>query len=134
MLTASYTWMKGYAYDFLAILHAATVIITLLWLPFGKLFHVFQRPAQLGVGFYRDAGARGEQARCRRCGEPFASAMMVEDLQVVQRQLGFQYELPDGGHYQQVCPRCRRALFGLSQGALWQSPRSPGSSDPGSRT
>ena len=26
MLTASYTWMKGYAYDFLAILHAATVI------------------------------------------------------------------------------------------------------------
>ena len=58
MLTASYTWMRGYAYDFLAILHAATVIVTLLWLPFGKLFHVFQRPAQLGVGFYKDAGAR----------------------------------------------------------------------------
>ena len=63
MLTASYTWMRGYAYEFLAILHAATVIVTLLWLPFGKLFHVFQRPAQLGVGFYKDAGARGEQAR-----------------------------------------------------------------------
>ena len=58
MLTASYTWMRGYAYEFLAILHAATVIVTLLWLPFGKLFHVFQRPAQLGVGFYKDAGAR----------------------------------------------------------------------------
>ena len=56
MLTASYTWMRGYAYEFLAILHAATVIVTLLWLPFGKLFHVFQRPAQLGVGFYKDAG------------------------------------------------------------------------------
>ena len=41
MLTASFTWMKGYAYDFLAILHAATVIITLLWLPFGKLSHAF---------------------------------------------------------------------------------------------
>jgi hypothetical protein len=27
--------------------------------------------------------------------------------------------LPDGGHYQDVCPRCRRALFGLAQGALW---------------
>ena len=67
MLTASYTWMKGYAYDFLAILHAATVIVTLLWLPFGKLFHVFQRPAQLGVSFYKDAGAAGEQALCRRC-------------------------------------------------------------------
>src|SRR5947209_15297162 len=29
MLTARYTWMKGYAYDFLAILHALTVIRTL---------------------------------------------------------------------------------------------------------
>jgi hypothetical protein len=120
MLTASYTWMKGYAYDFLAILHAATVIVTLLWLPFGKLFHVFQRPAQLGVSFYKDAGERGEQARCLRCHQPFAPAMMVRDLAIVERELGFQYELEGGRHYQDVCPRCRRALFGLSQGALWR--------------
>jgi nitrate/nitrite transporter NarK len=120
MLTASYTWMRGYAYEFLAILHAATVIVTLLWLPFGKLFHVFQRPAQLGVGFYRDAGTRGDQATCRRCGQPFASALMVRDLAVVERELGFRYEMADGTHYQEVCPRCRRALFGLAQGALWQ--------------
>jgi len=123
MLTASYTWMKGYAYDFLAILHAITVIFTLLWLPFGKLFHIFQRPAQLGVSFYKDAGRLTEQARCRRCSEPFASAMMLRDLAVVEHQLGFRYEMAQGGaadHYQQVCPRCRRALFGLAQGALWQ--------------
>jgi NNP family nitrate/nitrite transporter-like MFS transporter len=119
MLTASYTWMRGYAYEFLAILHAAIVIVTLLWLPFGKLFHVFQRPAQLGVGFYKDAGRRAEQAVCRRCGQPFASAQMVQDLTIVERELGFRYELPDGGHYQDVCPRCRRALFGLAQGRLW---------------
>src|SRR5262249_56687107 len=69
LLTASYTWMKGYAYDFLAILHATTVIFTLLYLPFGKFFHIFQRPAQLGVSFYKDVGAIEEQARCRRCGD-----------------------------------------------------------------
>ena len=51
--------MKGYAYDFLAILHAITVIFTLLWLPFGKFFHIFMRPAQLGVSFYKDVGAAG---------------------------------------------------------------------------
>jgi nitrate/nitrite transporter NarK len=121
MLTASYTWMHGYAYEFLAILHAATVIVTLLWLPFGKLFHVFQRPAQLGVGFYKDAGRRDEQARCRRCGQAFASAPMIRDLTTVERELGFRYDLPEGGHYQEVCPRCRRALFGLAQGALWRA-------------
>ena len=123
LLTASYTWMRGYAYEFLAVLHAVTVILTLLWLPFGKLFHIFQRPAQLGVSFYKDAGARGEQATCPRCGAAFAPLMMVGDLQQVERELGFDYELAGGGHYQQVCPRCRRALFGLAQGALWQ--RSP---------
>src|SRR5438093_3787326 len=80
MLTASYTWMRGYGYDFLAILHAISVIGTLLYLPFGKLFHVFQRPAQIGVSFYKDAGSRGDQARCRRCGQPYASAAMVTDL------------------------------------------------------
>ena len=122
MLTASYTWMKGYAYDFLAILHAVTVIFTLLWLPFGKFFHIFQRPAQLGVSFYKDVGNRTEQAKCARCGEPFASQMMVRDLAVVQQQLGFKYEMnrPSAEHYQQVCPKCRRALFGLAQGAMWR--------------
>jgi hypothetical protein len=127
MLTASYTWMMGYAYDFLAILHAATVIITLLWLPFGKLFHIVQRPAQLGAGFYKDAGARGDQARCARCGRPHASAAMIRDLITVERELGFAYEMPsvrgtpaESRHYQEICPRCRRALFGLAQGALWR--------------
>jgi hypothetical protein len=122
MLTASYTWMKGYAYDFLAILHAITVIVTLLYLPFGKLFHIFQRPAQIGVSFYKDAGVRGEQATCRRCGRAYASAMMVRDLTTVERELGFTYEMePSHGaeHYQQICPRCRRALFGLAQGRAW---------------
>jgi NNP family nitrate/nitrite transporter-like MFS transporter len=121
MLTASYTWMKGYAYEFLAILHAVTVILTLVYLPFGKFFHVFQRPAQLGVSLYKDAGARGDQARCRRCGEAYAPAMMVRDLQTVEQELGFTYQLADGGTYQDVCPRCKRAMFGLAQGALWRT-------------
>ena len=123
MLTASYTWMKGYGYDFLAILHAVTVIVTLLYLPFGKLFHIFQRPAQIGVSFYKDAGARGEQAPCHRCGQPFAPVMMVRDLIAVERDLGFSYQMTGDTHYQQVCPRCRRALFGLAQGALWERSR-----------
>jgi hypothetical protein len=121
MLTASYSWMKGYAYDFLAILHALTVIFTLLWLPFGKFFHIFQRPAQLGVSFYKDIGSLEDQAHCRRCNAPFASRMHIEDLLKVERQLGFQYEMKEGdaGHYQWICPPCRRAMLGLAQGKQW---------------
>ncbi len=126
MLTASYTWMKGYSYDFLAILHAITVIFTLLWLPFGKFFHIFQRSAQIGVAFYKDVGRQGEQAMCRRCGEPFASMMHIRDLIAVEQQLGYNYQMPDSPveHYQWICPRCRRALLGLAQGSLWAA--SPG--------
>lgn len=125
MLTTSYTWLKGYAYDFLAILHAITVIFTFLWLPFGKFFHIFQRPAQIGVRFYKDIGQREEPARCRRCGQPFTSRMHVEDLIRVERDLGYQYALPAGEveHYQWICPPCRRAMFALAQGKLWQGQR-----------
>jgi hypothetical protein len=77
--------------------------------------------AALAQGFYKDAGRSGEQERCLRCGEPFASAMMTRDLATVERQLGFRYEMAGAAHYQQVCPRCRRALFGLAQGAPWRS-------------
>lgn len=118
LLTASYTWMKGYAYDFLAILHAVTVIVTLLWMPFGKFFHIFQRPAQLGAAFYREDSA---PAACLRCGADYAPANQVRDLQVVERDLGYRYELDDHTHYQQVCPRCRRTLLALAQGNLWSS-------------
>jgi nitrate reductase gamma subunit len=125
MLTASYTWLSGYAFDFVAVLHAVTVIATFLWLPFGKLFHVFQRPAQIGVRFYKVVGTASEPALCRRCGAAFTSRMHAEDLIIVERQLGFRYECADPAveHYQWVCPPCRRALVALAQGGLWRRER-----------
>jgi hypothetical protein len=127
LLTVSYTWMHGYAHDFLALLHALVVIFTLLWLPFGKFFHVFVRPLHLAVGLYKDAGREDEPAHCLRCGGAFASQMHVGDLAAVQGQLGLRYELAGaaGRHYQQVCPACRRALVCLAQSSVWSRPVSP---------
>lgn len=123
LIWVSYKWMHGYAYEFLAILHAITVVLTLLWLPFGKFFHIFQRPAQLGVSFYKDAGRVTERAHCVRCGEDYASKMHVDDLIAVEKQLGYQYDVQtDDGksvHYQQVCPKCRRVMLAIAQGRLW---------------
>lgn len=121
LLTASYTWMKGYGYDFLTLLHAVTVILTLLYLPFGKFFHLFMRPAQLGVSFYKDVGRSTARAACARCGDDYASQMHIDDLITVQKQLGYDYVMPAtaAGHYQRICPRCRRAMLALAQGDLW---------------
>ena len=64
-LTVSTHLMRGLYYVFLSQLHAVTVIFTLLYLPFGKFFHIFQRPAQMGIDFYKRAGEEGGQAFVR---------------------------------------------------------------------
>ena len=81
-LTASTHMFHGLNYGFLSMLHAVTVIITLVYLPFGKFFHIFQRPAQIGVHFYKEEGARAGQAKCLRCGQSFASQMHIQDLKM----------------------------------------------------
>jgi hypothetical protein len=126
-LTASTHLFRGLNYGFLSQLHAATVIATLVYLPFGKFFHIFQRPAQLGVDFYRRAGHDGPAMDCIRCGKPFATALHMNDLKTVEGQLGIEYQLESGAHYQQVCPRCRRQNLALVQDMLWREERRPGS-------
>ena len=116
-LTVSSMWLDGQFYSALNTLHALTVILGLMYLPFGKLFHIFQRPGNLGVAYYKTANAEGEQALCRRCGDGFASAQQIADLQEVLPQMGFDYQADDGGSYQDTCPRCRRASVTLAQSA-----------------
>jgi hypothetical protein len=120
-LTASTHLMNGLHYVFLSQIHAVTVILTLLYLPFGKFFHIFQRPAQLGVDFYKQAGAEGPQALCTRCGQPYTSRLHVEDLKAVQSALAIDYRMADGTHYQDVCPQCRRKNLALVQDGLWKA-------------
>jgi hypothetical protein len=114
-LTASTVWLRGNFYDFLAILHAITVVTGLLYLPFGKFFHIFQRPAQIGVKLYQAAGASDSGARCARCGERFASAMHIEDLNHVLKELNFDYTLASAATWQDVCPPCKRKVLAISQ-------------------
>jgi hypothetical protein len=114
-LTASNLWMEGRFYVFLNTVHALTVILGLMYLPFGKLFHIFQRPGNLGVAYYRQEAEGGPQQECRRCGEPFASVLQMGDLKEVLPEVGFDYSLPGGGNYQDHCPLCRRRLVTLAQ-------------------
>ena len=119
-LTVSQEWLRGSAYSFLAILHAVTVIAALLYLPFGKFFHIFQRPAQLGVKLYQEAGLKDAGASCARCGERFASRMHIADLRTILPQLGFDYRMPSGpdgsaGIWQELCPACKRKTLAVAQ-------------------
>ena len=122
-LTASTLWFGGAFYGFLSILHAVTVIGALLYLPFGKFFHIFQRPAQLGVKLYQEHGRRTDGATCARCGERYASRMQIEDLKRVLPELGFDYRIEGPAEtWQDLCPACKRTSLATAQLRLQRQP------------
>jgi hypothetical protein len=120
-LTVSTLFLRGSLYPFLSLFHAVTVVAALLYLPFGKFFHIFQRPAQLGVKLYQRAGEEGEGAACAGCGERYASRMHVDDLKQVLGELGFDYSGFGGdsgessGSWQDLCPACKRKTLAGAQ-------------------
>ncbi|MDQ3818498.1 MAG: MFS transporter [Acidobacteriota bacterium] len=118
MLTASSLWLGGYMYSFIALSHQAVVIMTLFYLPFGKLFHVVQRPASIGVELYQRRAREMPQAHCARCGVEFVSEMWLADLKKVVEELGFDYTMADGKKLQDYCPRCKRIMRGLAYASL----------------
>lgn len=118
MLTASSLWFEGYMYPFISLLHQATVIMTLFYLPFGKLFHIVQRPASIGVELYQSRSQEMEQAICPRCGTMFVGKLWIDDLKNVVKELGFDYRLENGLTLQDYCPRCKRIMRGLAYAGL----------------
>jgi NNP family nitrate/nitrite transporter-like MFS transporter len=101
MLTFSMHLLEGAGYPALSLVHAVAVVGTLLYLPFGKFFHVVQRPAHLAVMLARREGERSARAACASCGGDFASAMQVEDLGAVLERSGAAVPVD-------LCPPCKR--------------------------
>jgi hypothetical protein len=66
---------------------------------------------QIGVDLYRRLGAEGRQALCPHTGEAYATAMHIEDLKTVTRQLGFDYTRADGTSHLDLSPRGKRAAL-----------------------
>jgi len=112
MITASYKFLGGSNFAFLSLLHAFTVVVLLLWMPFGKLFHVIQRPAQLGVAFYKEENESGPRAVCARSGHAYQGQMHHDDLVLTMRELGL-----DFGAHQDLDPAEKRRLIAVNQAA-----------------
>ncbi|KQX11735.1 MFS transporter [Streptomyces sp. Root431] len=107
LLTFSSIFLHGGGYEFLAILHMVSVVFTLIYIPFGKFFHIVQRPAAVGMQLfkYTSRGKDESVLACRRCEEPIDTTPYVENLQGTMRDL-------DLGEWAEYCPRCKRVLRG----------------------
>ncbi|MEV6964497.1 hypothetical protein AB0M47_05225 [Hamadaea sp. NPDC051192] len=106
LLTFSSVFLHGGGYEFLAVLHMASVVLTLIYLPFGKFFHIIQRPAAVGMQLFKYT-AQGKVAHCVRCGREIDTAAYLENLRGTMRDLGLSFDEWAG-----TCPECKRRLRG----------------------
>jgi nitrate reductase gamma subunit len=110
-LTFSMHFLEGQYYRLLSAVHCFTVVVFLVYLPFGKFFHIFQRGAQMGAALYIRQKLSGELARCLKCNTSYTSLMQSQDVKDCLREAGFKYESDNQGSVQDLCPLCRRKLL-----------------------
>jgi hypothetical protein len=122
-LTADSTFFGGAFYWFISLLHEDLVVLWLISLPFGKFFHIIERPATVGIELYWRTGKDGPQHACPRCGQPFAPARFVGDLKQTLASIGQDYGVTNEHEsgpadtetwWQDFCPDCKRVMRGAA--------------------
>src|SRR6266704_2763557 len=130
-LTADSTWLRGEYYWYISLTHEAVVVLWLISLPFGKFFHLIERPATVGIELYWRTGESTEMQHCARCGEEFAPVRFIQDLKKTLYDVGENYTLREVPvpqkstestgtpaeeqatsklWWQDLCPRCKRVM------------------------
>jgi hypothetical protein len=131
-LTADSAWLGGAYYWYISLTHETVVVLWLISLPFGKFFHLIERPATVGIELYWRTGESTEMQRCARCGEEFAPVRFVQDLKKTLYEVDENYavqatpaphehaqlahvpapeEQPTGKlWWQDFCPTCKRVM------------------------
>ncbi len=128
-LTADSAFFNGTYYWFISLTHEAVVVLWLISLPFGKFFHIIERPATVGIELYWRVSEDSAQAHCPRCGTAFAPVRFMTDLKLTLSEIGQHYAIQPGPPapstagdasqsptqqvwWQDFCPDCKRVLRG----------------------
>jgi len=132
-LTADSTWLHGAYYWYISLTHEVVVVLWLISLPFGKFFHLIERPATVGIELYWKTGEGTEMQKCARCGDEFAPVRFIQDLKKTLLDVGENYTLDEEVLAQQspestgtleekqatrviwwqdLCPSCKRVARG----------------------
>jgi hypothetical protein len=92
-LTADSMWLRGEYYSYISLTHEAVVVLWLISLPFGKFFHLIERPATVGIELYWRTGEKTAMQCCARCGEEFAPVRFIQDLKKTLYEVGENYTI-----------------------------------------
>jgi len=108
MLTGSNIFLRGWGHNVIAMIHQWAVIITLIYIPFGKLAHIPFRPMSVLAKSYREHFAEVQMKACRNCGIGFVSQEQSQDVIQILQQNSIDFLMEDGFHLAELCLPCRR--------------------------
>lgn len=108
MLTASNIFLHGWGHPVITLIHQWFVIITLIYLPFGKLAHIPFRPMSVLVKNYREHYGDQQMKPCKVCGIEFVSTEQSNDVIQVLKHNNIDFKMTDGFNLAELCLPCRR--------------------------
>jgi hypothetical protein len=113
-LSLNYKFMNGKAFEFMAVSHAFFVIVFLIWIPFGKFFHIIQRPAQIGAHIYKEIGKNTGMQVCKHTKKEYTTRLHVTDLKEITTELGFNLQNNAGDSLLEYSPEGKRDLLAIA--------------------
>ncbi|WP_251009521.1 MFS transporter [Bacillus sp. ISL-39] len=115
ILTIQYTFLDGWMHHYMSLIHQVTVIIMLMYFPFGKLFHVPIRPLATAVPMSYQEVVKVDTKSCKSCGQPYSNDDQIADVQAILKSQNFDLQLADGSYLSDYCTGCRRRMRALKQ-------------------
>lgn len=101
-------FLGGAGHPTLSLIHEYSVIVTLIYLPFGKLAHFPFRPMSVFAKNYRDHYMDEKPFECKVCGDTYVSTEQAEDVIQVLAENAIDFETKEGFHLAEMCLPCRR--------------------------
>ncbi len=109
ILTFMNVFLHGAGHYAMSLIHQYSVIVTLIYLPFGKLAHIPFRPLSVFARNYREHYGEQSMKECKVCGDEFVSTEQSQDVVNVlgTNEIDFTME-QDGFNLAELCLPCRR--------------------------
>ncbi|WP_026675422.1 MFS transporter [Alkalihalobacterium bogoriense] len=115
ILTVQYKFLGGWMHNYMSLLHQITVVIFLVYFPFGKLFHLPIRPLAVAVPMNYQEEVQLDTRPCQKCGTTYSSDDQITDVKEILGVQAFDLSFQDGTYAADYCPACRRKLRVMSQ-------------------